>query len=249
MYIGGIEITKREILVSIAIILVMLMIGFSIHSAIVQNTIDKNAVYNKAIKLTSVDEFIYGMKTNIGNAFVQGELSAVDPVSYPELIGKYMYVSKETQRYTMHTRTVTYTDSDGKTHTKTETYWTWDRIDFDSKISKEVLFNTAKFNSSQFDLPYAHHITTIRNGNLRYIYEGVDLKHNGTILASLKDNNIFNINNEKKKVPFHTQNLQETYDYYISSGTAWLVLFWFFWILLIIGALFFFYQFENRWLE
>jgi hypothetical protein len=249
MYIGDIEITKREILSSIAIILVMLMIGFGIHSAIVQNIIDNNEVYNKAIKLTSADEFIYGMKTNIGNAFVQGELSAVDPVSYPDLTGKYMYVSKETQRYTMHTRTVTYTDSNGKVRTKTETYWTWDRIDFDSKTSKEVFFNTIKFNTSQFDIPYDYYIDTIRNGNIRYIYKGVDLKHNGTILACLKNNNIFNINNEKKKIPFHTQNLQETYDYYISSGTAWLALFWFFWILLIIGALFFFYQFENRWLE
>jgi hypothetical protein len=249
MYIGDIEITKREILASIAIILVMLMIGFGFHSLILQNSLDNNEIYNKAIKLTSPNEFVYGMKTNIGNAFVQGELSTVDPVSYPDLKEKYMYVSKETQKYTMHTRTVTYTDSNGKNHTKTETYWTWDRINFESKTSKQLLFNNVKFNSSQFDLPYAHHITTIRNGNLRYIYEGVDLKHNGTILASLKDNNIFNINNEKKKVPFHTQNLQETYDYYISSGTAWLVLFWFFWILLIIGALFFFYQFENRWLE
>lgn len=249
MYIGDIEITKREILSSVAIVLVMLMIGFSIHSVILQNTLDNNEVYNKAIKITSADEFIYGVKTNIGNAFVQGELSAVDPVSYPELKENYMYVSKETQKYTEHTRTVTYTDDEGNVHTETETYWTWDRIDFESKISKEVLFNTVKFNTSQFDIPYEHHINTIRTGNIRYIYRGVDLKHNGTILATLKDNNVFNIDNKKKKIPFHTQNIQKTYEYYISSGTAWLVLFWFCWIILIIGALFFFYHFENKWLE
>lgn len=208
-----------------------------------------NEVYNKAIKLTFADEFIYGMKTNIGNAFVQGDLIAVDTVSYPEIPNGYIYISKETEKYTKHTRIVTYTDSNGKTKTRTETYYSWDRIDFESKICNEVIFNTIKFNTSKFDFPHARYIKTITKGNIRYNYSGISTKHNGTIFASLKDNTIVNVNNPKKAVPFYNSNLQETYDYLTSTGNVALIIFWFFWIIFIVGALFFFYHFENRWLE
>lgn len=38
--------------------------------------------------------FQYGMDTNVGNAFVYGDLKAVDTVTYPEIGGEYMYVEK-----------------------------------------------------------------------------------------------------------------------------------------------------------
>ena len=50
--------------------------------------------------------FQYGMDTNVGNAFVYGDLKAVDTVTYPEISGEYMYVEKVKERYTKHTRRV-----------------------------------------------------------------------------------------------------------------------------------------------
>lgn len=38
--------------------------------------------------------FQYGKDTNVGNAFVYGDLKAVDTVTYPEIGGEYMYVEK-----------------------------------------------------------------------------------------------------------------------------------------------------------
>ena len=102
-----IEITKREVLASISIIAILLLIGVLISSKISEHQMDKNEIYNKAVKIKESDIFEYGMRTNVGNAFVNGNLKAVDTVTYPEIDGNYMYVEKAKERYTMHTRTVT----------------------------------------------------------------------------------------------------------------------------------------------
>lgn len=135
---GDFEITKREILTSISIIAVMLLIGVLISSKISEHQLDANEVYNKAVKIDNTDLFQYGMDTNVGNAFVYGDLVAVDTVTYPEIGGEYMYIEKVKEKYTKHTRTVTHKDSNGKTHKKKETYWTWDRVDSEDKKCQEI---------------------------------------------------------------------------------------------------------------
>ena len=91
---GDFEITKREIIASISIIAVMILIGVLISEKISEHQMDKNEVYNKAVKIESTDLFQYSMDTNVGNAFVYGDLKAVDTVTYPEIGGEYMYVEK-----------------------------------------------------------------------------------------------------------------------------------------------------------
>lgn len=99
---GDFEITKREILASISIIAVMILIGILISSKISEYQMDKNEKYNKAVKIESQEMFQYGMDTNVGNAFIYGDLKAVDTVTYPEIGGEYMYVEKVKERYTRH---------------------------------------------------------------------------------------------------------------------------------------------------
>ena len=48
---GKMEITKREIIASIAIIAVMLTIGFIISGKITEHQIEKNAEYQKAVHI------------------------------------------------------------------------------------------------------------------------------------------------------------------------------------------------------
>ena len=106
-----VEITKREIGVSISIVAVLLLIGILISGKMLESKTNKDAEYNKAARIDTQELFEYGMKTDVGNAFVYGTLEAVDPVTYPEIDGKYMYLEKVKEEYTMHTRTVTTTDS------------------------------------------------------------------------------------------------------------------------------------------
>lgn len=87
-------ITKRKILVSVSIIAVMITIGLFIAGKISDHQLNRNAKYNKAVKIESQEMFQYGMDTDVGDAFVYGDLEAVDTVTYPEIGGEYLYVEK-----------------------------------------------------------------------------------------------------------------------------------------------------------
>lgn len=189
---GDFEITYREILASISIIAVMLLIGFVISGKISQIQDDKNAKYNKAVKIESADFFRYGMDTNVGNAFVYGELKAVDTVTYPEIGGEYMYAEKVEEHYNMHTRTYTTTDGKGHTKTHTEIYWSWDYAGSEDMQCKEVSFCGVVFDSNKIKLPSADYIDTIKeSSHVRYKYYGTKTKYTGNYLYKIEGQNNF----------------------------------------------------------
>lgn len=240
------EITKREILASISIIAVMLLIGVLISSKISEHQMDKNEIYNKAVKIDSQELFQYGMDTNVGNAFIYGDLKAVDTVTYPEIGGEYMSVEKVKEEYTRHTRTVTKTrtKSDGTTeeYTEEEEYWTWDAIDRWSEHCNKVTFLGIEFDYGQIYKPNEHYIETQEESYyFRYVYYGSNTEYIGTIFTSLKDKTI---NNTEF---YNDKNIEETVEHLESGGGV--IIFWIFWILLIGGCVFGFYYIDNKWLE
>lgn len=242
-----IEITKREVLASISIIAILLLIGVLISSKISEHQMDKNEIYNKAVKIKESDIFEYGMRTNVGNAFVNGDLKVVDTVSYPEIGGNYMYVEKVKERYTMHTRTVTYTTGSGKnktTHTRVEHYWTWDRVGSEDKTCKELIFCGVTFPSSKINIPSPDYIDTIKeSSDVRYKYYGTPTKFKGTIFAKLKDGTIPDNTNF-----YNNMSIDETYES-LKYGNGWLIFFWVVWAVIIIACVIGFYYLENKWLE
>lgn len=130
-----IEITKREVIASVVIVAIMLIVGFVISGKISDNQNDKNAEYQKAIHIEDKELFEYGMNTNVGNAFIYGNMKAVDTVTYDEIGGKYLYVEKVKEKYTRHTRRV----KSGKTY-HTQVYYTWDRVGSKDKKCKKINF-------------------------------------------------------------------------------------------------------------
>lgn len=245
MYWNDFEITKREVLASIVIIAVLLIVGFWISDKISDKIADKNEKYNKAVKITEQDIFDYGMRTNIGNAFVYGELKAVDPVTYPDIKGDYMHVRKVTEKYTEHTRVITTTDSKGKTHTRTETYWTWDMIDSESKHSKKLKFCGITFPYKKIEIPGEKYIDTISTGyHLRDVYYGTGAKHKGTIFTKLKDGTV-----SDESSFYKDKKIKEAYEQLKDGEKGWLIGFWVVWIVLIVACVIGFCYFENNWLE
>ena len=242
----GFTITKREIIASISIIAVMLLIGVLISSKISEHQMDKNEVYNKAVKIEDGELFQYGMNTNVGNAFVYGDLEAVDTVTYPEIGGEYMYVEKIKERYTIHTRQVAHTRTvNGKTQTyyTTETYWTWDYAGSEDKTCKEISFLGHTFSSNKINLPSEEYIDTIyESSHIRYKYYGVSTKHTGTIFTDLRDKTISDNTRFYKNMT-----IDETVERLESGGG--LIIFWIVWIFLIGLCVFGFYYIDNRWLE
>lgn len=249
---GDFEITYREILASISIIAVMLLIGFVISGKISQSQSDRNAKYNKAVKIESADLFRYGMDTNVGNAFVYGDLEAVDTVTYPEIGGEYMYVEKEEERYERHEEEVTKTDSDGNEYTETEVYYEWETDNIESLHAKEIKFCGSVFPYNKINLPHSDYIKTI-NGDrvyswksgeyveVKFIYYGIKTKYTGTIFTELKDKTI------SDSTPFYELSIGETKDLFETNSGV--VIFWIVWIIVMVLAVFGFYYIDNEWLE
>ena len=243
---GDFEITFREILASISIIAVMLTIGFLISEKISQRYVDSNEIYNKALKIENdEDVFQHGMDTNIGNAFIHGELKAIDTVTFSEIDREYMYVKKVEEHYNMHTRTYTTTDGKGHTRIHTQTYWSWDYAGKETKKCKELSFCGVKFKSEKINIPRASYIQTIKkSSHVRFKYYGVETKYTGTIFAELKDGTI-----PDDSCFYENKSIDETVDELVSNGKVAQIIFWVIWIILIIGVIFGFYYLDNEWLE
>lgn len=240
------ETTKREILASISIIAVMFLFGFLISSKISEAQMDRNEIYNKSVKIETQEMFQYGMDTNVGNAFVYGDLKAVDTVTYPEISGEYMYVEKVKERYTMHTREVAHTRTvNGKSQTyyTTETYWIWDRVGSEDIKCKEISFCGVNFASNKIVLPGTNYIDTIKeSSHVRYKYYGICAEYKGTIFTDLRNNTI------SDNTPFYNDStIEETVNYLESKD--WNFIFWFFWILITGVIVYKFYYSDNIWIN
>lgn len=247
------EITKREIIASIAIIAAMLTVGFIISGKITGHQIEKNAEYQKAIHIEDKDLFEYGMRTSVGNAFVYGDMRAVDTATYEEIGGEYLYVEKIEERYERHEREVEVEDSDGKKHKETEVYYEWETENRESKHVKEIEFLGVKFDYGKINLPGKEYIETISGGKVyswqsgehvkvRFKYYGVPTDHTGTIYTRLEDGTI----SDDSRF-FEDCTIDEALESCTSGAGN--VIFWIVWIVLICGCVYGFYYAENRWLE
>lgn len=239
--------TKREIMFSIVIVLVMLMLGLVISSSINDMILDENTKYTKAIEINNDKElFAYGMRTNVGNAYVYGTLNKVDTVSYDAIKDKdYVHLEKVKQRYTMHTRRIAH-KSGKTTYYTTQTYWTWDTINRESKIAKEITFLNQKYKIDKIsNIIDDDYIDTISTGyHLREKYYGAKLNNvKGTIYCRLKNKTI---NDATFYKGMKTKECKESM---LSSAVLPLIVFWILWILLICGVVYGFGMINNKWLE
>lgn len=240
------EIKKNEVIASFVIISIMLMLGFGFSGKIRRSLLEDYLEYDTAAQIDSEDLFLYGMETNIGNAFVYGNLETIDPVTFPELDGEYSYVKKEEQLYQNHPKPVTktYKDSNGVEHTDTEWVddWSWDTIHTYQQCATRISFLNVEFAYRQIPFPSSRQIKTISTGNhRRNVYYGTGTSFKGTIFTKLKNDTINNTSF------YHNQTISETIER-LESGYQ-IVLFGILWILLTAGFVVGFCYAENRWLD
>ena len=238
---GEVEITKREAIFSVVIVIVMLCLGIFFSDAIKSNIDDKNDLYYSAQSIdNNASMFKYAMKTDYGNAFVHGDMAAEDPVSYDGVKGKYIYESWVKEEYTEHTRVV----STGKT-SHVETYYSWDETDNGSKHCSKVTFCGSEFPYEKFDYPGEKMITTIyKTSDIRYTYYGVADKSSGSIFAKLSKGTIPDRTNY-----YDNMSNEELLKNLVNRGTGWLIFFWVMWLILTAALVYGFYSIDNRWLE
>lgn len=143
-FLSGIEITTREILFCVAVGLFwfsLIYMGFGLAE---ESALEAQRVYSTAIVIENQEDFKYYLETEIGNAFAPVSVGTVDPQSFPELLLTYSQVTRKEEHYTRHTRKVTYTDSNGKTKTRTETYWSWDTYRKETLMASQAEVNGLK---------------------------------------------------------------------------------------------------------
>jgi len=237
------RITRLEILMSIPMVAILFLVGMWISGIIESHIDDKNAEYYSAVQITEPDIFQFNMQTNVGNAFVYGVLEAVDTVSYTDIQGEFMSLRKVTERYTMHTRVVTTTDSKGRSHTRTEVYYSWDYVGEEEKHSEKLQFMGSEFDFSKFNIPTQDYIDTVYESHtVRYKFYGSATKYTGTVYTELRNGTI----SESSKF-YESMNIDETIKQCTSN--AWIYVFWIFWVIFMVAAVVGFYAIDNKWLE
>lgn len=261
------EITKREVLLSIAIVCIMITLGFFISSSISSSVEEKNEVYHKALKIEDMDMYEHAKNIGVGNAFSIFTLDAVTPQSIPELTDQYLYIERVYEIETLKTRVVTETYTvNGKTQTRTrtETYWDWDVESRDRYKSPTVIFNGTEYPVDKFH-NYPERQMTISEDTFtsdaldcyrwnstyrytsshhRYSYYIVPLSFEGSTYLNLSNGDIEGNPNLHKDTE-----VQDLYTSYLANPTVRVVIFWIIWMLLTAGLVFGFYYIDNRWLE
>lgn len=244
MFIGNYEVTLREVIFSITIVAVLYLIGFFIAGHIEHSANSKNLEYRQAAQISNTNEFAYALKTDIGNAFIQGKFEAVDTVSHNNLSGDWLHIVAEYEKYTMHTRMVTTSNGKGGTRTYLHTYWTWDRYDLKRLHSKFVKFGGIVFPYDTFSYDYAErksHRVKIGNGR-RITFTALYPRFNATVYSNLKDGKLIGEN-----ILMKDMSIKECYDSYTKN--CGLVIFWSIWILFMCAAVVIFVIHENGWIE
>lgn len=226
-----------------------------ISGKISESIIQEAERYATATVIEDEKQFRYGMDTSFGSALVYGDLMTGSPVTYDEIGGGYIYIEKVKEHYTRHTRTVTRTDSNGKKHTETEVYYTWDRVWSDCRQTDTVTFCGSEFTYDTFSLP-THRLSLseagIRN-KMNYIYQGFDDRFyynvtdnniSGTVLANLEDGTMVS-----RSYLYENMRPAEVIESKQGNETVPLIVFWVIWVLLIGGCVVGFVYLDNRWLD
>lgn len=147
---------KRITIVFLAAVMLALMF-FGIKGHLDSEGYKKQFNYVTAIQATDADHFNYDVDSQQGRVLSSGTftIDRKEAVKFDEMNKSYGFVRRTQEHYTMHTREVCSSDSNGNQHCHTETYYTWDEVNQEEKQSPHVvyfgrtypidLFRTGKF--------------------------------------------------------------------------------------------------------
>lgn len=142
---------KRILIVLLGLILVVLGAFGIKHYADGEGY--KNQVnYTTAVQATDADHFNYIVDSQQGRVLATGNftIDKKDAVKFDEMNKSYGYVRRVKEHYTMHTREVCSTDSEGHQYCRIEVYYTWDYAGEDSKESPIVTLFDRQYPTTLF---------------------------------------------------------------------------------------------------
>jgi len=176
----------RTICIFVVSACIYIAIGLAIKGGIDTWQMERNAKFNKALRIESDEAYKYAADTSAGNAYGYGQMEALDPVTVAEIGGAYISLSRVKEHYTMHTRTYTTTDSKGHEEKHTEVYWTWDEVERRSWHSDTVRFKGIEIRFDEISGIGQHYISTIRiDSDDRYVFRGAGGTLEGTVFGNM----------------------------------------------------------------
>lgn len=248
MYIGEVEVTLREAIFSVTIASVLFLVGFLISTKIEHSVNQRNLEYRQAAQITETNEFAQAIKTDVGNAFVQGTWNSESTVSHDKLKGEYARIYADYQEHRMHTRIETYTTYDSKgrphTHTRTVHYWSWDTYKTSVTNSPTVNFMGVSFPFKKFNYDNVRRkYETVDNGFRKRIeFTMIPTKFNASAYTKLMNNTV-----SDGTSLIQDGSIVKMYERYTDSCA--LFIFWMLWSVLMVGSVVVFVCIENRWIE
>lgn len=202
------------ILVSLAVGILAFGLSYFVINHYVSSSVSE-ADYYQTMNKVNKDNFDYFLKTGAGKSGVErAKISVNDPVTMPELKGKFSYIERDEEEYLPHTET--YTDSKGHTHSRI--VWSWKHTGSNVVRSKEYLINDSKtesvidmikkdFNVTDKDVnkveskgvffkhsSYTENGYYYKDGETRFSYTTEPIKNTLTALVKLKQNKIYPLN-------------------------------------------------------
>ncbi|EUJ51810.1 hypothetical protein [Paenilisteria rocourtiae] len=256
-----IEVTKRELLIAVVIVILMTCLGLFLFGRVTDNLLSKAERYQTALKVRGKEDFLYALDTQQGNMVVQAKLKVKEPVSFPELKGSYAYVEKSREEYTMHTET--YTDSKGKVHTRT--YWSWDYVSGKSEKSDELILYGKTYSADKFSLieserlrasdvlkdKYKSRLTGYyyyTGSHVRYSYRAVPISFKASFIANAGEKGLSSVKGDSE-ISLENTDIEGLIEH-LEKGAMWVKIgFWIGWLVLTGIAVFGYVSLENRYLE
>lgn len=269
------EITRGEIIVVGIAFIIWTALCIVVNLNITNNTLKKNEKYYKSIKIDNDEKiFKYAMKADEGNALVYGTVKAIDTVTLPEIVGEYMAIKVEVERYNQYSREVEDKNEDGEvigSHIETWEEWNYETSHlYTSKCVKflGVDFPYSKFrinnykildldkNISKELLSKVHFNMLYENnhffdsvGDLRYTFYVVPTEVDITAFGNLRENNMFNVNLRERPVEVHYCTIPKVIEKLENGKKVPNVIFTIIWYIAFIGGAYYFVMQRNKWAD
>lgn len=256
------EITLREILVSIAIFFVLSGIGYLIYEYIDDKSEIKKYETAQIIE-DNKEKLDYLVNTKFGNVLISSTFKTgdKDAAKFDEINGEYAFIKRVKERYTMHTRT--FCSGSGKNMVcRPEMYWTWDCVDSDKKYAKNINFigysfdgkkllnqvpnKNLKLSKKIYNQKYEKIETkyVYETSDVRYYYEYIPLNFKATVFTNTRDKELF-----KDYTLFYKKTPEQVVENIKSSTKTNKLSFIIVWLLMTAGVIYWYISLDNNYLE
>ena len=265
------KITKREIIVSIAIILFTLGIAIGLTFYVLDVSRTHDSVYQHAEQWTDPVDVSWAKRTGRGLCFIEVDLSSDEIVLCPQYIsGEYYYIKVVEEYY--HESSYWVEDDEGHSIEEWSGSWSysWDGADKvysietiylndiklkidDVNISTQLLQLTAdNCNADKFDSHYTYKgsrywHTKWDQSTHRYSYYVIPAGGTYSSLVNFTNGDIKCY--ESSKIDLHNCSLEKLYKSYLGKQKLWLILVWLGWAAITAGLVVGFYYLDNHWLN